>query len=73
MLAFALAVVPHGGSLITIARCWARTRPGAMRELLEGAVKRDWTGTAAEHLEVTELTARERQWDRDLARAAKRS
>jgi hypothetical protein len=61
LLPFALAVVPRGGTLVTVARCYATTRPYAMKQLLIEAVGFDWRGTDAEHLHVVELTAAERR------------
>ena len=59
--AYALAVVPFGGTLVTVARCYARTRPGALRTLLERAAGMDWRGTKAEGLRAVETTAPERK------------
>lgn len=71
LLPFALAVVPHGGTLVTIGRAYASQRNIALKQLLEAVTKYDWRNTPAEHLRVVEMTARERQYDRDLARAGR--
>lgn len=55
LIPFALAVVPNGGSLVTIGRCYATGRAVALRQLLEEATRYDWRGTPAEHWQFYEV------------------
>ena len=62
---FLLAVVPHGGTLVTVARTYARTRNAATKKLTEAAAGYDWRGTRAEHWQVAEAQPPARPFARD--------
>lgn len=64
-----LAVVPFGGSLVVVARCYARNRPRAVTALWELATAFDWAGTPAAGLFVVEMTAGEKRFAKTSERA----